>query len=369
MRYFDFPELKRLVDFSDRASKLVEIPAASTLTRWLRSLQRTCDPSARDAYLSALGRSTEKRGPPFDSIIAAPGTPPPALALVLGQEARRTPTNSVPEQDVQIFLDALTEWNPNKLNQVVAGNEFDTTPLRQRWAPIDITGQSPKEKRKRVREWSQITGIVLHQTGVHGFGEGAWKKTTAHLGVHSDGRVFLIHPLESYLWSSDEFNRDTVAIEVAGNFVGDESKPDSHWKKGGGPSELTEEMVASLRRTIRWIIDEVGERGGKISYIYAHRQTSKKRPICPGPEIWKQGGVWAQIELGLSDGGPGYTRGDGRALPEHWDPRLGDDPDYVPEGTSPGWVRYIDEHFTVRNILLGGLVLTGTLLLFRKKDS
>ena len=101
---------------------------------------------------------------------------------------------------------------------------------------VDLRSKSPKDKRKRRRKWSQITGITLHQTGIHGFGERAWPRVTAHLGVHSDGRVFLIHPLESYLWSSDALNRDTVAIEVAGNFLGDLDKPSSYWQQGGGPS-------------------------------------------------------------------------------------------------------------------------------------
>jgi hypothetical protein len=59
---------------------------------------------------------------------------------------------------------------------------------------IDLTEESSLEKRKRTRAWSAITGITLHQTGVHGFGESAWPRVTAHLGVHSDGRVLLIHP-------------------------------------------------------------------------------------------------------------------------------------------------------------------------------
>ncbi|MCB9570326.1 MAG: CHAT domain-containing protein [Myxococcales bacterium] len=191
---------------------------------------------------------------------------------------------------------------------------------------VDLRSKSPKDKRKRRRKWSQITGITLHQTGIHGFGERAWPRVTAHLGVHSDGRVFLIHPLESYLWSSNGFNRDTVAIEVAGNFLGDESNPRSYWAKGGGPTELNEAMVAGLRRAIRYIIQEVRAGGGAITEIHAHRQTRRAKSNCPGAAIWREGGVWAQEELGLSDGGPGYTRDDGQPIPPAWDPRLADQP-------------------------------------------
>lgn len=192
---------------------------------------------------------------------------------------------------------------------------------------VDLRDVSPKDKRKRVRKWSKITGITLHQTAIHGFGERAWKKVTAHLGVHSDGRVYLIHPLESYLWASNSLNRDTVAIEVAGNFLGDLDRPKSYWKKGGGPSELTEAMIAGLRRAIRYIIQEVAAAGGTIEHVYAHRQGRGAKSNCPGAAIWQHAGVWAQTELGLGNG-PGleYLRKDGKPIPPAWDPRLADEP-------------------------------------------
>jgi len=192
---------------------------------------------------------------------------------------------------------------------------------------VDLRDVSPKDKRKRARKSSKITGITLHQTGIHGFGERAWKKVTAHLGVHSDGRVYLIHPLESYLWASNSLNRDTVAIEVAGNFLGDLDRPNSYWKKGGGPSELSEAMIAGLRRAIRYIIQEVAAAGGSIEQIYAHRQGRGAKSNCPGAAIWRQAGVWAQTELGLGNG-PGleYVRKDGKPIPPAWDPRLAEEP-------------------------------------------
>ncbi|HFE47592.1 MAG TPA: CHAT domain-containing protein [Nannocystis exedens] len=192
---------------------------------------------------------------------------------------------------------------------------------------VDLRALSPKEKRKKVRKWSDITGITLHQTGIHGFGDRAWKKVTAHLGVHSDGRVFLIHPLESYLWSSNSLNRDTVAIEVAGNFLGDLDRPNSYWKKGGGPSELSEVMIAGLRRAIRYIIKEIAANGGRIEHVYAHRQGRGAKSNCPGAAIWINAGVWAQETLGLANGpGPNYVRKDGKPIPPEWDPRMADEP-------------------------------------------
>jgi hypothetical protein len=194
-------------------------------------------------------------------------------------------------------------------------------PARTDFPDCDVTAKSPPEKRKRTRAWSEIDGIVLHQTGVHGFGERAWPKVTAHLGVHSDGRVFWIHPLQARLSASNGFNSTTVAIEVAGNFRGEEARPESLWKTGGGPSTLTPEMIEGLRRAIRFLCAEVERHGGKITHVFAHRQASAQRPACPGEAIWRAGGVWAQTTLGLDDGGQGFTIDDGRAIPPAWDER------------------------------------------------
>ncbi|HEY0133470.1 MAG TPA: N-acetylmuramoyl-L-alanine amidase, partial [Nannocystis sp.] len=203
----------------------------------------------------------------------------------------------------------------------------DTTePVPEDRPDFDVTAQSPGEKRKRTRAWSELKGITLHQTGVHGFGARAWPRVTAHMGVHSDGRVYLIHPLQAYLWSSDALNRDTVAIEVAGNFIGDPARPASFWKQGGGPSTLTPAMIDGLRRAIRWIVAEVARNGGEITDVFAHRQAKRGKSNCPGAEIWLHAGVWAQTELGLGNGGPGFTRSDGQPIPPAWDPRLLDQP-------------------------------------------
>lgn len=186
----------------------------------------------------------------------------------------------------------------------------------------DVRALTPEDNRRPARPWSQITGITLHQTGMYRFSARAWPKVKAHMGVHHDGSVYWIHPLESRLPASNGFNRDTVAIEVAGNFLRNEDDPRSYWKMGGGPSTLAPEMVEGLRRAIRFITAEVERHGGRITNIHAHRQTNRNKASCPGEAIWKAGGVWAQRELGLSDGGPGYVRGDGLPIPPYWDERL-----------------------------------------------
>ncbi len=188
---------------------------------------------------------------------------------------------------------------------------------------IDLTDDSPKEKRKGTRDWEDITGITLHQVGVSGMNPKAWRKVTAHLGVHTDGTVYLIHPLPAYLWHGHKLNRDTVGIEVAGNFVGDLSKPESYWKAGGGPDSLNSAQITGLRRAIAYIVNEVKRHGGKIENVFAHRQASSGRTVDPGAEIWQAGGIWAQKKYGLTEGGCDYYRGTGKTIPGWWDEKCG----------------------------------------------
>lgn len=368
-----FQALRKLLDFSDRVTSRVDIPAASTVRTWIRTLRRAAGQDAGARFKQAVGRRQGLQ--PYTAIVGQRGRPPPALILVLDQapEEFRTSVDSR-------LMYALDSWDTDTLREALAGDSIairsGTQPKSSLAPDVDLTSVSPQKKRKSTRAWSKITGIVLHQTGVHNFGESAWKNVTAHVGVHSDGRVFHIHPFRSYLWSSHTLNRDTVAIEVAGNFLGDLTKPNSYWKKGGGPSQLTDEMISGLRRAIRWIMFEVASNGGKITHIYGHRQGSKDRPLCPGAAIWQQAGVWAQIEYGLSDGGNGYTRGDGLTIPESWDPRLGDDPNFTPDETSDDDSSGVGEEggkdgeeapavwsdfLTPRNLLVAGAVVGGAL--------
>jgi len=193
--------------------------------------------------------------------------------------------------------------------------------------PVDLTSKSPSSKRKRTRSWSEIKGITLHQTGIHGMGKKAWPKVTAHLGVHPDGTVYLIHPLRSYLWHAHDLNKDTIGIEVGGNFRGVESDPDSLWKQGGGPTKLSSAQLRGVRDAINYIMREARKNDGKISRIYAHRQGGP-RPVDPGEAIWRKAGLWAQSRYGLTSGPPGYSRDRGQPLPVQWGAK-------TPRGVSP----------------------------------
>jgi hypothetical protein len=122
------------------------------------------------------------------------------------------------------------------------------------------------------------------------------------------------------MFHANWLNRDTVGIEIDGNFYGVEGKKRTHWQKGGGPHRLTPDQIVAARRACEWICNEVRKRRGQITHIYAHRQSSQNREADPGSAIWQAVGLWAQQSLGLANE-PLYTRGSGLPIPESWDSR------------------------------------------------
>ena len=88
---------------------------------------------------------------------------------------------------------------------------------------------------------------------------------------------------------------------------------------------FTPQMADVLRKWVRWVKSDIENSPGRSSARYvnalvAHRQSSKDRPSDPGSAIWSVA-VELHKELNMSDGGIGFTLGDGLPIPEQWDPR------------------------------------------------
>lgn len=189
---------------------------------------------------------------------------------------------------------------------------------------IDITKDHDGKHIKKWRPWENITGIVLHQTGVMMSNTPKrFRKLRAHMGfiVADKPTILLVNPLTAYMYHGNSLNKSTVGFEINGNFRGIEGNDGTYWKGGGGPDSVTAGQIAAVRAGIQWVCDQVGKNGNKLEYIYAHRQSNANKPSDPGSKVWEECGVWAQDELGLSDGGAGFISGKGRAIPGDWDGR------------------------------------------------
>jgi hypothetical protein len=195
------------------------------------------------------------------------------------------------------------------------------------WERAKARGVTPRmglhfqEHAHGVRDWASIDSVVLHQTACDlGERPGRWDSLRAQVGVTRGGQVFQVYPLDTLVYHGNSFNKRSVGVELSGSYEGIEGQRATWWQPEGvkDPQRPTPELIEAARRAVRWIVAEVGARGGKVRYCFSHRQSSDTRQSDPGSAIWQAVGLWAQSELGLSDGGPGFRVGDGRPIPEAW---------------------------------------------------
>jgi hypothetical protein len=176
------------------------------------------------------------------------------------------------------------------------------------------------------RPWSQITGITLHQTaGLIGERTAVWRGVHAHLGVTRLGKIVHLYDFADRVNHGHNLNAADVGIEIDGHFCGVEGDLRTYWRPAGDPHRMpltpTAAQIEAARIAVEFVIEAVAAEGGCVRFIHAHRQSSCMRQGDPGSAIWREVGLWAQQHLGLEDGGPGWTVGDGLPIPEAWDPR------------------------------------------------
>jgi len=204
----------------------------------------------------------------------------------------------------------------------IAGVPSKLIDLRDEAIAVRKAARLPPRRKRRI---SDITGITLHQTATL-LGERPRLKLGIHYVITRSGAIHYINdhtlrvPQAQHL-----FNRHDVGIELDGYYSGIGVNPRYFWKPKSRPDrkpmEPTPELIESARDTLRFICEDVERQGGEIKYIHAHRQTSRSRTSDPGELLWKSIGIWAQEQLGLSDGGRGYSVLTGNPIPEQWDPR------------------------------------------------
>jgi N-acetyl-anhydromuramyl-L-alanine amidase AmpD len=206
------------------------------------------------------------------------------------------------------------------LERVLQMIEIETTPF------LDETTTHPgaQWRTRKTRSWAQITGITLHQTAVLlGEEPSRWHGMNAHFGVTRAGRALYVCPVDRIVWHGNGFNSTDIGIELDGYFEGVEGLRNTLWsppnERTRRPLTPTQEQIETTRRLIRWLCDTTKANGGNLQFIHAHRQSSSLRQSDPGSFVWREVGVWAQRELGLSDGGRGFKIGTGLAIPEAWD--------------------------------------------------
>lgn len=243
-----------------------------------------------------------------------------ALALFLREHGMTVDDDADEVSDAELALvrQVLSMTSDAPLGPQLAGGRFHD--LRTIAAQNRLGGR---------RSWKQITGVTLHQTAcVLGEKPQRWRTVAAHLGVTRAGQVTWMHDFEKVVWHGNGFNASTVGIEMDGIYAGVEGDDETFWRPSEEPNRKpqvpTKELIEAARATVRWICQEVERHGGRVEKLFAHRQASRQRLSDPGSALWQGVALPLQSELKLSDGGPGFTLGNGRPIPERWDSsRLG----------------------------------------------
>lgn len=193
-------------------------------------------------------------------------------------------------------------------------------------APAKIPRSKVVGGRTVMRDPSTVTGIVLHQMGVE-LGVGPYRlrqaggdpelaqmlrarDIPAHASTLIEGWVVAPHPLAAYLWHANGLNATTLGLEVEGLYDGRK-----------GPRRPSLETRMATRRALRWLVEQGRAEGMPLRWLWAHRQSSKKRRADPGAALWEVA-VNEAYSLGLETR-PTDTVGDGRPIPVEWDPAHG----------------------------------------------
>jgi hypothetical protein len=188
-------------------------------------------------------------------------------------------------------------------------------------------GHGPGQRwRTSARAWRKVTGICLHQTAcLLGERPERWDTVGCHVGITRAGKVVWLHDFNRVVAHGNGWNAGTVGIEIDGLYAGVEGDPSTVWDDPSTPSReagmaLPEAQATTARDVVRWIAREVAANGGKVSALVAHRQSSGDRRNDPGSAIWQRVALPMSAELELGDGGAGFKLGDGKPIPEAWDP-------------------------------------------------
>jgi len=229
--------------------------------------------------------------------------------------------------DHGIDATAFMESVPDALIETIIGAK--SRPPRVGLLDIARTTPSKGNIIKGSRAWKDITGITLHQTGIMMSNKPErFKNVPAHFAVIRERPfhgVVQMHDMRSIVWHGNAFNKPDVGIEINGCFAGIEGDPRTAWKGGfagnPGPDSITDQQIHDTRLLVTHIYNTVYDEGGRLRHIHAHRQTNGMKLSDPGSKVWQEVGMWAQRELGLTDGGPGYTLREGAPIPEAWDSR------------------------------------------------
>jgi len=147
-----------------------------------------------------------------------------------------------------------------------------------------------------------------------------FRSLNAHIAVLRSGKVVIVNDPFDFIWHAQQFSYTDIGVEFNGNLLGLDGDLSTDWDGDPEHQTLTPEMVKAAEELKAWLQEWFARKKATWVYLHAHRQARASRRSDPGEEIWSQIALPWIDELGLHDGGPGWTIGDGLAIPKQWDP-------------------------------------------------
>lgn len=245
--------------------------------------------------------------------------------LLLASSARK-PKDDEPRKKPSPYNDFLPGDIPEGEGASVEPDSSQPIINRIAEGQAKLAARTANDGTKRTRGtrptgMSEVDGLVLHQTGFsRGNAIDRYDGITSHFVILPNGQIIQLHPLDEYLYASNNFNRYTVAVEFVGNFPNDKG----NWWKGDkfGRNNLSQAQINAGRWLVDYLREEMPRLGSPgLNYVYAHRQSSASRGNDPGPDVWYNVGHWAAQKRGLPHtptGDDDYTVGSGNPIKSSW---------------------------------------------------
>jgi hypothetical protein len=127
----------------------------------------------------------------------------------------------------------------------------------------------------------------------------------AHVTAFTTGTAVIAYPLRAYVWHGNGANASSIGVECEASLTGLDTSCD-------------EKVVEAGRAALTWLCENGPTEGIHISYIVAHRQSSKTRRGDPGLALWRAVALDHGVaKLGLRTT-PERVWGDGRPIPVEW---------------------------------------------------
>jgi hypothetical protein len=198
---------------------------------------------------------------------------------------------------------------------------------------VDRRQHATREHDYGVRPWTKVLGATLHQTACD-MGEGLdrYNGIGAHIVVLRSGRALWMHEFTRLIGHGGSknpphagWNPGCLGIEFNGLYAGKKGDPSTVWNDPSTARRevamlVTPEAMETGRNVVRWAKRRVEAHGGRFFGLNSHRQASPTRDSDPGQEIYQEVILPLHAELEMTDGGPGFTVGYGKPIPEAWNP-------------------------------------------------